>query len=230
MNATQVLSEQQVQRIEKAIADAESTSAAEIVCAVATESGRYDRAEAIVGLIGGLLGLGLAHLFHQNIIIGAGEWSAEALAFGWQALAVALGFVAGHLLASYVHPLRRLFVGEREIDQEVQKGAWHIFATAALRGTVAQTGLLIYVSLFERRVVILADRNARQALGDERIDELRDQAVAQLRSGQFAESFIAAIESAGHDFAEKLPGERSVNPNELDDHVLCYHPRPDVAG
>ena len=43
MNATQVLSEQDRRRIEAAVGEAENKTAVEIVCAVATESGRYDQ-------------------------------------------------------------------------------------------------------------------------------------------------------------------------------------------
>lgn len=214
------------ERVESAIAEAEARTSAEIVCAVARESGRYDRAEAIVGVLGSLLALCGSHLLYTHLFTPPGDWSGEALAIGWQALAVVAGFVIGHLVAGLVPPLRRLFVREKEIEAEVEQAAWHVFAMAAIRGTTGRSGLLIYVSRFERRVMILADRASREALGDERIQAIRDQAVERLRSGRLADSLADTVRAAGETLAESLPAEREVNPNELADHVLLFDPRP----
>jgi len=135
-NAERTLTKAGTERIESAIAEAERRSSAEIVCAVSTESGRYDRAEAIAGLIGSLVGLGIAHFAHEELGTAPGEWAAGPLALGWQALAVAVGFVVGHVAASYGHGLRRLFTSRREKEAEVWRAAWHVFGTAAIRGTV----------------------------------------------------------------------------------------------
>lgn len=229
MNATQSFTNDEIRRIEVAIADAESRTSGELVCAVATESGRYDRAESIVGLLTSLVTLGLAHLLHQFLTSSADGWSVTGLGFGWQALAVVLGFLAGSVLASYVHPLRHLCLSEREIDAEVRQAAWHVFGTAAIRGTVRRSGLLIYISLCERRVVILADECAAKALGEDQITTLRDGAVDRLRSAPLAEACMATITAAGKALAEHLPSDEASEENELSNHLLLFHPRPESA-
>ena len=55
MNATKAFTDKELRDIESAVADAESRTSGELVCAVATESGRYDRAESIIGLITALV-------------------------------------------------------------------------------------------------------------------------------------------------------------------------------
>ena len=57
LNATTYLSQDEQQQVEAAIRDAEQHTSAEMVAVIATESGRYDRAESIVGLLGSVLGL-----------------------------------------------------------------------------------------------------------------------------------------------------------------------------
>lgn len=230
MNANTVLTDAERQRIEQAIAEAERHTSAEIVCTVATESGRYDRAESLVGLAGALLGLSLAHAAHAWTTAATGNWTASALPLGWQALAVVLGFIAGSVLASYVHPLRRLLVSERELDQEVRRAAAHVFALASVASTTGRTGLLIYVSLFERRVMIRADEQVRQALGDDVIAQLRDRAVQDLRQGTVASTFLDLIEQVQAHLAERLPADRELAANELANHVLSFHPRPANCG
>jgi putative membrane protein len=230
MNATQSFTNDEVRQIEAAVADAESGTSGEIVCAVATESARYDRAESIVGLITSLVALGAAHLLHGALVTGPDSWSVAGLGIGWQALAVVLGFVGGSILASYVHPLRHLFVATREVDDEVHQAAWHVFGTAAIRGTVRGTGLLVYISLCERRVVILADQQAAEALGENQITALRDEAVERLRTATIAEACIATITAAGTALAEKVPADDTDEENELANHLLLFHPRPGSAG
>ena len=61
MNALKVINESDRKVIEQRIGDIEQTTAAELVVAVATESGRYDRAESIAGIVLALVALGIAN-------------------------------------------------------------------------------------------------------------------------------------------------------------------------
>jgi uncharacterized membrane protein len=61
MNANTFLTASQRKELEAKIQEVETRTSAEIVCAVATESGRYDRAESLVGLLAALLALCLTH-------------------------------------------------------------------------------------------------------------------------------------------------------------------------
>lgn len=171
-----------------------------------------------------LLALGLAHTVH-GWVTGAGYWG-DGLPLGWQALSIVVGFVAGNVLANQVPAIRRLATTEREIEAEVNQAAAHAFLLGAVANTAGQTGLLIYVSLFEHRVVILPDTKVREALGDEEISRLRDLAVTDLKRGDFAAAFVDTVEKAGTLLAKSLPADRTLNPNELPNHVLIFHPRP----
>ena len=87
--------------------------------------------------------------------------------------------------------------------------------------------MLVYVSLLEHRVVVLADESGFKALGEETIASMRDQALEHLRTKEVGEAFVAAVSVAGKRLAKTLPISRDGNPNELEDHGLTFHPRPD---
>ena len=97
---------------------------------------------------------------------------------------------------------------------------------AGVRSTAGRSGILIYGSLFERRVVIFADEQDPQALMEEGIRTLRDIAARQLQKGDFAQTFLQAIEVAGRRRENSSPAQQEINPNELATHLLIFHPRP----
>ncbi len=211
--------------VERTAAEAEGRTSAEIVCALATESGRYDRAESLVGLAGALLALGIAQLALAPPAAGPGSWSQAHLSLGWSAFAVAAGFTIGTVLASYVHPLRALFTSSREREQETLRSATHVFVIERLASTRSRGGVLLYVSLFERRVVVLADRGVMDALGEPFVRELRDLALARLREGRRKETFIESLRLAAERLAPALP-QAPGNADELPTHLRVFHPRP----
>jgi putative membrane protein len=225
MNAEDFLDHTGRRAVEDATAAAEECTSAEIVCAVATESGRYDRAEAIVGVLAALLGLGVVHWITPVRFATSGSWAMEAAGAGWLALGVVLGTIAGTLLASYWHPLRRLFVADAEMETDVARAALAVFAIARLAATRTRAGVLIYVSLFERRVQIIADSRAMEVLGQAGVDAIRDIAVARLRDGNRAGTFVDAIVAAARALAPALPPEPA-NPDELPNRLRVFHPRP----
>lgn len=224
-DARRFLDEKERAEIEQTAVEAEGRTAAEIVCALVTESGRYDRAESLVGLAGSLLALGVAHLLAAPPSGEPGTWTEAHLSLGWQSLAVVAGFTIASVLASYVHPLRGLFTSSREMEEETLRAARHVFVVERLASTRSRGGVLVYVSLFERRVVVLTDKGLLDALGEPFVRELRDLAVARLRAGRRKETFTDAIRLAAERLASALPRAPG-DTDELPTHLRVFHPRP----
>jgi putative membrane protein len=220
MNANDFLADRR--GIEEAIARLEQKSAAEVVCVVATESGRYDRAESILGVALGLVGLAIADAT-WDAMFPAGGWGGPA-PLAAQALGVVLGFVAGVLVANFVHPLRRLLVSQREQDEEVRRAAWAAFTGSRVHETAGRTGVLIYVSLFEHRVVVLLDAGVRAVVPADFAQSLVNEAVEGLKAGRRAEVLAQLVDLVGEALADRLPA-REKKPNELPNHVIALHPR-----
>jgi putative membrane protein len=220
-NARTILSPAELATLQARITQLETRTDSEVVCAVATESGRYDRAESLCGLT-----VALAALISLEKIIGLGTWErSSSLSLGAQALTVVLGFVAGTLLASYWHGLRRLFTGRREIDAEVQRSVNQVFAQRGIGETRRRGGVLIYLSLFERRVEIRCDRTLADRLPPMVLPAIRDAVLARLKTGDLSAGLLGGLDVAETALAEAMPAIGA--PAEpLPNAVVLFHPRP----
>ena len=121
MRKKPLLSDEQCSAVHREIAAAERRTSAEILPAVARASGRYDRAEDVVGLWFGLLLCATIWYFFQGVG-GSGGWSSileVRMGFWAVAVAVVLGFIVGVIVGGRVHWLRRLFTSNLEMEQEV---------------------------------------------------------------------------------------------------------------
>ncbi|MGE5610282.1 MAG: TPM domain-containing protein [Bacillota bacterium] len=205
--ASTLFSEEQKQRIAQAVGQAESRTSAEIVPVVATASGRYDRAEDIVGLWVGLIAMSLVWLLLPKNPLETGNWGQRSLPMDWGMLigTMVLGFIVGTALGSHVGWLRRLFTPIRQMREEVAERARQVFFDARVHHTTSRTGLLIYLSLYERTAVLLADQMILEKLGQPALDELCARLVTGLRSGKALEPLCDTIEEAGSKLAQVLP-------------------------
>ena len=222
MNANKIFSQSDREIIAQRIGDIEQTTAAELVVAVATESGNYDRAESVVGILTALLALGIANLI-PTLFRDVGDWAAPGLQVVFQGLSVVLGFVAGNFLAAYCFPIRRLFSSKRGQIQAANKSASHVFYNHKLRETRSRCGVLIYLSLFERCIVILHDESCEEAIGAEKIQEVCDSTIAELKAGNYRHAILHALGQLSIVLTEARPADRHFNKNELSDHVITFH-------
>jgi len=221
INAAKVISEADCKRIQERIASLEKVTDAEVVCAVATESGRYDRAESVCGLLVGLLAL-----ISSNKLLALGGWdSPDNLALGWQVTTVVVGFVLGSILSSYWHPLRRLFVSQNQMAEEVRRSVHQVFCLKGVGGTRHRGGVLIYLSLFERRLEVLSDQALAEKLSQADLEAIRDAVLEQIRAGQFAGGLLAGLDSAEERLARMLPATEAAS-ESLSNELILFHPRP----
>lgn len=206
-------------RIETAVKDAEALTGAEIVPVVATASGRYDRPEDMAGLT-----LAIVAALVATVVIphpDTGEWG--GVLTNWkpaaQLAALAIGFFAGVVAASRIAGLRRLFTPNVQMRAEVDARARAVFYDSRIHHTARANGLMIYISLYERRAVVLADQGALAALGQAALDELCARLTRDLRAGNHADALAAAIRSAGEQLAQAMP-PASNDANELGDALI----------
>jgi putative membrane protein len=220
VNANSAISEEDALAISAKIAEIEAVSQAEVVCALATESGRYDRAEGIVGIATALLALLIGNCLLGEPSAGDGEWVEYAsLSLGLQLFLTAGGFLLGNVIASYFPPLRRLCTRKDEMDREVDRAAAQVFAGQHLRRTRDASGLQIYVSLYERQIRLLADDGIPLDL-----ELLIDLALPELRLGAIRSAYEAVLTDLSDPLAETFPANDEKN--ELSDQFLRFHPRP----
>lgn len=220
-NAKTFFSVEQAREIELAVTKAESQTACEIVPVVATQSGRYDRAEDLVGTSLALLVGSLFWWFNPRTIPEPGDWEAASNAWGLLLFAGSMGvmFILGTMLASQTAWLRRIFIPAKQIQQEVAQRARETFFDQRVHHTESSTGLMIYISLFERKVIILADQPVLEKTGQPFLDELCETLVDGIREENTTHVFCAVIQQAGDVLAEVLPRVQN-DTNELDNALV----------
>ena len=219
--ASKLFSDEQKQAVNTAIAEAESQTSAEIVPVVSTASGRYDRPEDIVGLWLGALALAVVWFVVPQHSDAVGTWGGTSplIKLIYMLLALAGGFFIGAVVASRVGPLRWLFTPSKQMRDEVAGRACQAFFDSTIHHTAGGTGVLIYVSLYERMAAVLADQSILDKLGPDALEELRDKLTADLRDSEPTEALCQALRDAGQRLAEVLPRAED-DVNELPDHLV----------
>lgn len=220
--ASRYFTSEEREQIAQAVARAESLTSCEIVPAVATISGRYDRQEGIVGFWLSLLAAVAVMLWNSTRHSESGDWHTPA-SF-WFPIAVlvvsmVVAFIGGSMLASRWGALLRLCTPKRQMHQEFSDRAKHVFFDHRVRNTAGDTGVLIYVSLFEQMATVLASQAILDKLGQPIIDSLCDKLVQGFREGKPTETLAAVIEEAGRQLSTDWP-RASDDVNELPDHLV----------
>lgn len=146
------LTEQERRIIAARVAALESRTGAQVVTAVVGKSDSYPEApwKAFA------LGAGAAALTVVVWQLAGGDWPADLSRMAHVLVILGSGaFLA--LLTILWSPFARLFVDRIRRDVEVTQFAQSLFFRRGLDRTRGRVGILLLVSLFERKVVLLAD-------------------------------------------------------------------------
>jgi putative membrane protein len=128
------------------------------------------------------------------------------------------GLVVGFFAFRHVAPLKRICLSPKVGEEEVFERALRAFRELELSRTAERTGILILVSLLERRVQVLADSgiNARVKPGTWNL--VVDVVLAGIRRGDLCQGLCAAIDQCGEILAREFP-IRPDDVNELPDRL-----------
>ena len=187
----------------QAVRDIEKDSDAEIVIVVRGRSGSYRHADYLCGAIVAFVGL-------VFVLLSPFEFHTY-----WVPIDVLALFIAGAFVSSRTNAIRRALTSRDFRAKAARTGAAAMFYEAGIANTSAENGLLIYVSLLERRLEVIADRGILKA-----VPALKwNNSVFELKKvGRNPEpdNLIKAIHDLGAVLAEHMPATGE-NPNELPD-------------
>jgi len=220
MVASKLFSAEDRKAVSTAVAEAEKKTSAEIVPVIATASDRYERAEDLVGLATSLVAVTSVWTQFQRLRPSS-DWDGPDelnLRLLYVLAVIVGGWVVGVLLAKGVPWLKRLAVSRRAMTARVLIAAHHAFDSLHAHKTVGGTGVVIYVSLFERRVCIWADRKVSEKIPEAEWKGITEGLIRALRDGTPREGFVEAIRKAGDLLAKPFPiqpGDVNELPNEL---------------
>jgi putative membrane protein len=130
----------------------------------------------------------------------------------------ALKFTVALLIFKWM-PLRLALTPGATKHRRVRRRAVAIFQAAAAGRTADKTGVLIYLSIAERRAEIIADGAILKVTDDHSWGEAMHALIEQVREGRAADGIVAAIERVGAVLAEHFP--RSADDrNEIPDRLI----------
>lgn len=207
-----VLSENDKVVLEKRIAEAEKLSQTQIVLATVKRSDCYReipwKAFALGTSVAGLLALSFDLLFigwlrNSNVLISV----VAILAIG--------AFMA--LLTILLPGFAKLFLPDSRADTETHQYAESLFLSKELFATERRTGILLVISLFERKVIILPDKGLKDIVSEDDLKyiiRLMKQPLAQRKFRQAMEIALgeliriikpgSVVENSANELSDKI--------------------------
>ena len=185
------------------VAEIEKHTNAELVIVVRARSGSYSQADYLAGAL--LAFLGLLFLLFSPI----------SFQHYWVAIDVVLLFLLGAFVSAKTRVLRRLLTTPKFREHAVRTGAAAMFYEAGIANTQAELGVLVFLSLLERRLEVIADRGVLQSVPSLEWNEC----LFELHQAGKATEFNALLKSLrllGALLAAYVPATGE-NPNELPD-------------
>lgn len=201
--------------VRTAVIDLEKSTSGELVCVVAPASARYMLFPVIWAAI-----IALAMPLLNPVLEGMGY--EPVVTFPIQSVV----FIGLALTFLYT-PLRLCVTPRSVLDSNCKRTAFEQFFLRKLHNTRERTGVLLFVSVEEHHVELVADQGISEKVEAREWDAILDAFAADLRAGKVHEGFVAAIGACKEILKKHAPELPAHNKNELDDRLVEL-PEPKV--
>jgi putative membrane protein len=204
-----LFSKEELKQIEDAVKNAETQTSGEIVPFAVYASDGYEIALWRAGMLFGVITLLFFILFHRF----SNTWQPFEL------MQVALGTLSasllGALLARFVEPMKRLFAGKDEMDRAVSQRAAEAFLSEEVFNTKDRTGILLFLSLLEHKVVVLGDSGINAKVQQSDWENVVKTIVNGMKTNKAATGLVEAIHQCGELLSREGVSIRKDDTNEL---------------
>jgi putative membrane protein len=228
--STHFFESKEQEAIRDAVKSAEASTSGEIATMVVDHSDSYREAEILGGvLLAGLLAF-LASLLleYASTKSVTSEWggmnnSIHLLHYGiyiWTYIPmVFLLFFPSKYLFRKFPVLKLSIVGRKRMEQAVRERAVRAFYEKRLYKTRDETGVLIFISLLERKVWILGDKGVDRIIPHAFWQERAVELTAGIRDNRACEALCAVIGKIGNEMEGHFP-RKVDDTNELSDEII----------
>jgi putative membrane protein len=199
--------------IRTAVDRAEKGTAGEIVPYVVNASDSYE----------GALWKGAAMGAMVASVTAAGSWllwqpwgAPVAL---WLAAPPLVGAAVGYLAGGALPALRRALIGQEVMSRRVERRAGIAFLEEEVFRTRDRTGILLFLSLFERRVVVLGDEGINSKVAETEWRGIVSRMVAGIKADRAVSALVGAIDECGLLLERRGVEIRPDDENELSDEL-----------
>ncbi len=215
------LSDEALKRISDAVRRAEEKTDGEIIVAVAKESSRYSFWELLAAVFFALavfvallpLAPTVSAWFTAHVWA-VPDWYLPAF-YGITLFAcLALFFQIANLPA-----IDRLIIPAFVQTEAVSARAFRLFTESGVHNTAHHSGILIYLSVLERQVRILADSGISEKISADLWAIVSDDLVADLHTKQYEQAICGAVEKCGELLSQYYPAQKAEG-DELPNGVI----------
>jgi len=201
--AEQFLTRTEQDQVTAVVREVELTTSGEIVPMIVSRSHDYPMAAVLAAVA---FGLPLCLLL--TMLIGSYFW------LGRQNLWLFLAFFAVcypvlYTLAYRSDTLKRLFINRRLANFEVREAAFAAFYSERLYRTRDENGILLFISVLERKVWILADAGINSRIDPAAWESIVTDLTESIKSGRKCEAICEAVRRIGRILQTQFPYEKS---------------------
>ena len=186
-----------------AVKSVEACSCAELVVEVRDRSGSYAHADARFAALVAFVTL---------IVLLFARW---VFAPRWVAVDSAIAYGAGLMISRSSHAIRRLMTTRADRERKVHTTAAATFIDRGVAKTQRSTGLLVYLSLLERRIELIADRGILDAVPVLEWNQIAESIRGRRATQATLAEVLEALQPLLLRYAPNRPGDRDELPNEV---------------
>lgn len=126
-----------------------------------------------------------------------------------------VGFFASHFFNS----IQKLFVSQEHLNRATRQRADTAFMQEEVFNTRHRTGIMIFISFFEREVMVMADRGISKVVEQKEWDKIVQGIIQNIRMGKVVDGIESAILRCGEILLEKGFHKTADDVNELRDDL-----------
>jgi putative membrane protein len=193
-------------QLSKLIEELEQATQIEVVVIIKQNSGNYEDVPLGLGAILSML------TFSYFFLVDTGF---EEYVVYFATLAA---FAFGALLGMVLPFMQRLLAGKKRLLRSVEVMARALFQKGGLHHTSAKTGTLIYFSILEKKVYIVADRAAEMAIPEQEWQKIQIGLESMFKAKNSPEALLTELTKCKDIFHRYIPAlENNINelPNDL---------------
>lgn len=214
------LSKNDMEKIGSAVKNAESKTSGEIATAIIKESYDYAIYELMFAVITGLVYFVAMMFFLGNVeqLLQENFWDYSVhylvMFYGFSTFIIITLF---YFIAN-ISSIDRLIVPKKIRNRKVQERATRYFMESGVFNTKDRTGILIFISIMERRVELLADSGINKKINPEKWQNIVDNIIKGIKENDITSRLITSINECG-DLLEKHFPIQADDKNELADGI-----------
>lgn len=201
--AEQFLTRAEQDRVTAVVREVERTTSGEIVPMIVARSHDYPMAAAVCSASINLpLGLLLTDLIGSQLWIGGQNIWLFLLLF-------AVGYPTLYVVTQRMDKVKRFFLNRQLVEREVREAALAAFFGERLYKTKDENGILLFISVMEQKVWILADAGIDRKIEQDVWESIVAELTEGIKAGRRCEAICAAVRRIGLILQTHFPYEKN---------------------